>query len=184
MAGCPGCCKLKLSLDPLFPFCLLPPLVSYWAHSVPFLLYLASFFLSFSSSSSFWADVRLSASARLSTAMAKKTFSRISVQWGDVKEVADSSDHQCSWMQTIPLRYVNNKQLFWTWNILNSQLSSFLQIHNRLLGGLLCWTKLWQDTVSADEEDDKVDADQHAREGWSTICHDAIIHHRVPVLSC
>lgn len=44
------------------------------------LFYLASFFLSFSSSSSFWADVRLSASARLSTAIAKKTFSRISVQ--------------------------------------------------------------------------------------------------------
>lgn len=41
--------------------------------------YLANFFLSFSSSSSFWADVRLSASARLSTAMAKNTFSRISV---------------------------------------------------------------------------------------------------------
>lgn len=41
--------------------------------------YLASFFLSFSSSSSFWAEVRLSASARLSTAMAKNTFSRISV---------------------------------------------------------------------------------------------------------
>uniref|UniRef100_A0A0E9VQW5 Uncharacterized protein n=1 Tax=Anguilla anguilla TaxID=7936 RepID=A0A0E9VQW5_ANGAN len=40
--------------------------------------YLASFFLSFSSSSSFWADVRLSASARLSTAMAKKTFRRMS----------------------------------------------------------------------------------------------------------
>lgn len=41
--------------------------------------YLASFFLSFSSSSSFWAEVRLSASAKLSTAMAKNTFSRISV---------------------------------------------------------------------------------------------------------
>lgn len=40
--------------------------------------YLAIFFLSFSSASSFWAVFRLSASAKLSTAMAKKTFSRIS----------------------------------------------------------------------------------------------------------
>lgn len=40
--------------------------------------YLELFFLSFSSSSSFWAVFRLSASARLSTAMAKKTFSRMS----------------------------------------------------------------------------------------------------------
>lgn len=40
--------------------------------------YLAIFFLSFSSASSFWAVFKLSASAKLSTAMAKKTFSRIS----------------------------------------------------------------------------------------------------------
>ncbi len=41
-----------------------------------------------------------------------------------------------------------------------------------------------QDTVSADEEDDEVDADQHAGEGRSTVRHDTIIHHGVPVLSC
>lgn len=43
---------------------------------------------------------------------------------------------------------------------------------------------LWQDTVPTDEEDDEVDADQHAREGRPAIRHDAIVHHRVPVLSC
>lgn len=101
--GYPRCCKLMFSLGavwigqvstspsiPLQFFVWLPPF--------SFLLYLASFFLSFSSSSSFWADVRLSASARLSTAMAKKTFSRISVQRGDVKDVADPSDHKQSWL--------------------------------------------------------------------------------------
>lgn len=40
--------------------------------------HLSSFLLNFSSAFSFWAEVRLSASARLSTAMAKKTLRRIS----------------------------------------------------------------------------------------------------------
>lgn len=63
---------------------------SSWKNSVPssfplllvqhaHLFYLAFFFLSFSSASSFWAVFRLSASAKLSTAMAKKTFSKISI---------------------------------------------------------------------------------------------------------
>lgn len=43
---------------------------------------------------------------------------------------------------------------------------------------------LWKDTVPTDEEDDEVDADQHAGEGRPTIRHDAVVHHRVPVLSC
>lgn len=43
--------------------------------------YLSSFLLIFSSAFSFWAEVRLSASARLSTAMAKKTLRRISDVW-------------------------------------------------------------------------------------------------------
>lgn len=42
------------------------------------LVYLTVFLLSFSSSSSFWAEFRLSASAKLSTAIAKKTLSRMS----------------------------------------------------------------------------------------------------------
>lgn len=41
-------------------------------------IHLSNFLLNFSSAFSFWAEVRLSASARLSTAMAKKTFRRMS----------------------------------------------------------------------------------------------------------
>lgn len=43
------------------------------------------------------------------------------------------------------------------------------------------WIK---DTVAADEEDDEVDADQYSRKDWSSISHDAIVHHSVPVLAC
>lgn len=41
-----------------------------------------------------------------------------------------------------------------------------------------------KDTVTADEEDDKVDADDHAGEHGAAIRHDAIVHHHVPVLTC
>lgn len=50
--------------------------------------------------------------------------------------------------------------------------------------------KLWRpnqitakDTVTTDEEDDEVNAHHHVGEDWPSICHDAIIHHSVPVLS-
>lgn len=41
-----------------------------------------------------------------------------------------------------------------------------------------------KDTVSADEKDDEVDANEDPRHDWTTVCHDAIIHHRVPVFTC
>lgn len=41
-----------------------------------------------------------------------------------------------------------------------------------------------KDTVTADEEDDKVEADDHAREVWASISRDPVIHHNIPVLSC
>lgn len=44
--------------------------------------------------------------------------------------------------------------------------------------------KRWKDTVANNEKNDKVDADNHVGEDRATIGHDAIIHHRVPVLSC
>ena len=40
-----------------------------------------------------------------------------------------------------------------------------------------------EDTVSADEEDDKVNADNHPREHRPAVCHDAVVHDHVPVLS-
>lgn len=49
-----------------------------WFNFWHFFVHLSSFLLIFSSAFSFWAEVRLSASARLSTAMAKKTLRRMS----------------------------------------------------------------------------------------------------------
>lgn len=62
----------------------------------------------------------------------------------------------------------------------------YLHLHSfpHSLAAISHRAELWQDTVSADEEDDEVDADQHAREGRSTVRHDAVVHHRVPVFSC
>lgn len=42
------------------------------------------------------------------------------------------------------------------------------------------WEK---DTVTTDEEDDKVNAHDHVWEDGSSVRHDAVIHHGVPVLS-
>ena len=44
--------------------------------------------------------------------------------------------------------------------------------------------QLEKDTVSADEEDDEVDADHDAREGRPSVGNDAVIHDRVPIFSC
>lgn len=41
-----------------------------------------------------------------------------------------------------------------------------------------------KDTVTADEEDDKVHADDHPWKHRAAVRHDAIIHHHVPVLTC
>ena len=41
-----------------------------------------------------------------------------------------------------------------------------------------------KDTVSTDEEDDEVDADQDPRHDGTSIRHDAVIHDSVPVLTC
>lgn len=43
------------------------------------------------------------------------------------------------------------------------------------------WTK---DTVAANEEDDKVDADDHPGKDGAAVRHDAVVHHHVPVLAC
>jgi len=40
-----------------------------------------------------------------------------------------------------------------------------------------------KDTVTTDKEDDKVNANHHVREDGPSICHDAIVHNSVPVLS-
>ena len=66
----------------------------------------------------------------------------------------------------------------------SSLLTLFTSIQRCCLLSSVCGALFWQDTVSADEEDDEVDADQHAGKGRSTVCHDTIIHHRVPVLTC
>lgn len=42
---------------------------------------------------------------------------------------------------------------------------------------------LGKDTVTADKEDDKVDAHHHVGEDRPSIRHDAVVHHGVPVLS-
>lgn len=41
-----------------------------------------------------------------------------------------------------------------------------------------------KDTVATDEKDNEVDADNHSRRGWTSVGHDAIIHHRIPVFTC
>ena len=45
-------------------------------------------------------------------------------------------------------------------------------------------TRMCKDTVSTDEEDDEVDANQDPRHDGTPICHDAVIHDSVPVLTC
>ena len=40
-----------------------------------------------------------------------------------------------------------------------------------------------KDTVTADEENDEVNADHHVGEDGSSVRHDAVVHHSVPVLS-
>ena len=41
-----------------------------------------------------------------------------------------------------------------------------------------------KDTVTANEEDDEVDADDHSRRRWAPVCHDTVIHHSIPVFAC
>lgn len=41
-----------------------------------------------------------------------------------------------------------------------------------------------KDTVPTDVEDDEVDADQDAREGGTSMGHNAVVHDGGPVLSC
>ena len=41
---------------------------------------------------------------------------------------------------------------------------------------------LRKDTVTADEEDDKVNAHHHVGEDGPSVRHDAVVHHSVPVL--
>lgn len=41
-----------------------------------------------------------------------------------------------------------------------------------------------KDTVAANEEDDEVNADDHAGEDGAAICHNAVVHHHIPVLAC
>ncbi len=41
-----------------------------------------------------------------------------------------------------------------------------------------------KDTVTADEEDDEINTDDHPWKDGAPICHDAVIHHHVPVLTC
>lgn len=40
-----------------------------------------------------------------------------------------------------------------------------------------------KDTIATDEEDDKIDGDQDARDDWPSIGHNAIVHDSSPVLS-
>jgi len=41
-----------------------------------------------------------------------------------------------------------------------------------------------EDTVSADEKDDEVEADNGTERGHSAVSLDAIVHHKVPVFAC
>lgn len=41
-----------------------------------------------------------------------------------------------------------------------------------------------KDTVTTDEEDDEVHADDHPRKHGASVRHDAIVHHHVPVFTC
>lgn len=40
------------------------------------------------------------------------------------------------------------------------------------------------DTVATDEEDDEINADDHAWEHRAAIRHDAVVHDHIPVLTC
>lgn len=42
----------------------------------------------------------------------------------------------------------------------------------------------FKDTVTTDEEDDKVNTDDHPGKHGAAVCHDAVIHDHVPVLTC
>jgi hypothetical protein len=39
------------------------------------------------------------------------------------------------------------------------------------------------DTVATDEKDDEINAHQHTRVGRTSVSHDPIVHHRVPVFT-
>lgn len=41
-----------------------------------------------------------------------------------------------------------------------------------------------KDTISADKQDDEVDADEDSGHAGSTVCHYTIIHDSIPILSC
>lgn len=122
---------------------------------------------SFLSPSSVFRD---SASARLSTAMAKKTFSRMSEQrvpW----RFSTINHRRISLVFPLsppPEQTFIIKKLPWKLKFKHDSNS------NRCL---------WQDTVSTDKEDDEVEAHNHPA-GWRTsVGHDSIVHDGVPVFS-
>lgn len=41
-----------------------------------------------------------------------------------------------------------------------------------------------KDTISTDEQDNEVNADQDSRHGGTPVSHDAIVHDVVPVFTC
>ncbi len=99
--------------------------------------------------------------AKLSTAIAKKTFSKMSGWQSQGPETRLQIQEQ-------PYGKVNQYE---NMELIDHQMYSIHISH-------------WKDTVTTDEKNDKVNRDNHIGKHWSTIRHDAIIHDRVPVLSC
>lgn len=115
-------------------------------------MYLMSFFLAFSSSLSFCADERLSASPRLSTAMAKNTFKRMTNK-SSGKQICtffQCCHFQC-WCYTVHVNHRSN-------------------------------VNICKDTVSTDIQDDEINADENSWESWSTMSHNTIVHDGIPLL--
>lgn len=114
---------------------------------------LRALFRIFSSAFSFCANVKDSASARLSTAMARKTFSRMTEWQGSQRLLL----FYCHFIRNCCFQG-------WSWV-------------------LAWDTNTGKDTISTDKKDDEVDADQDTRHAGSFMSHDAVIHHGVPVLT-
>lgn len=108
---------------------------------------------------------RDSASARLSTAIAKKTFRRISEQRVQSR--------------------TNNSAEAWLYALQTSNAERVLTPLSTALAFLVCVCVYHRkkDTVSTDEEDDEVKAHNHSRRGRASVRHDPVIHHSIPVFS-
>lgn len=129
---------------------------------------------SFSFSSFSASSVRLSASARLSTAIAKKTFNRISEKRRVkvITHLIDSHSHVYKVIYNSHIQQIRH----------NLSLSPTTDFPSPLFPP--CNKVKVKDTVAADEENDKVDAHENSDGVDTAKWVDALVHDLVPILTC